>query len=101
MGATESKNWAIKVEPKLIVYKALEMSEQWKTDLATIKRTQNKYPQSIMGVLAQAKNGDEQFWNRNFMQPMRSALFFFFNKFFLGGDFFLFPFLPSGSQYVP
>jgi hypothetical protein len=58
----ESKNWAIKVEPKLIVYKALEMSEQWKTDLATLKMTQNMYPQFIMGVLAQAKNGDEQFW---------------------------------------
>jgi hypothetical protein len=23
----------------------------------------NKYPQFIMGVLAQAKNGDKQFWN--------------------------------------
>jgi hypothetical protein len=58
----ESKNWAIKVEPESIVCKALEMSEQWKTNLATLKRTQNKYPQFIMGVLARAKNGDEQFW---------------------------------------
>ncbi len=42
------------------------MSEQWKTDLATLKRTQNNFPQFIMGVLAQAKNGDEQFQRYKF-----------------------------------
>jgi hypothetical protein len=31
-------------------------------DTTIKKQLPNKYPQFIMGVLAQAKNGDEQFW---------------------------------------
>jgi hypothetical protein len=70
-----------------------------------------------MGVLAQAKNGDAQFWNRNFMQPMgrlnmpSKCLDFFSFKFWRGvggGNFSVFLCslqvpngFPSGSQYIP
>jgi hypothetical protein len=67
-----------------------------------------------MGVLAQPKNGDEQFWNMYFIQTMgrlsmhSKCLVFFSFKFWVGGGgVFLFHFyfvpnmFPSGSQYVP
>jgi hypothetical protein len=50
----------------------------------------NKYPQTIVGVLAQAKNGDEHFWNIEISCSQwegsactQSALIFFFK---FGGD---------------
>jgi hypothetical protein len=66
-----------------------------------------------MGVLAQAKNGDQQFFgNRNFMQPMgrlsmhSKCLDFISFKFWVvvvvvGGFFFLFPLFPTCSFQVP
>jgi hypothetical protein len=66
-----------------------------------------------MGVLAQAKNGNEQFWNmQNFMQPMgrlstHVTLIFFLFSFGGregGGGFFVpfkFPKCSLGSQCVP
>ncbi len=73
----------------------------------------NKYPPFYNGVLAQAKNGDEQFWNmQNFMQPMgrlsthSKSLDFFSFQFWgeEGEDFFLFFFVPfkfpMGSHHV-
>ncbi len=39
-----------------------------------------KYPQFIMWVSAQAKNGDKQFWKQKFMQPM--------GRLSMGGGFF-------------
>ncbi len=92
--------------------------------LINTKMNKHKYPQFIMGVLAQAKNGDEQvfFGNRNFMQPiarlsMHSKCLEFFSFKFWGpggggggrGDFFSFflcslkvPYgFPSGSHYAP
>jgi hypothetical protein len=77
----------------------------------------NKYPQFIMGVLAQAKNGDEQFWNIEISCSQwegsactQSALIFFFQVW--GGDKRIFfknssvpkhvPFkFPMGSHQVP
>jgi hypothetical protein len=72
----------------------------------------NKYPQFIMGVLAQAKNGDEQFWNIEIPCSQwegsactQSALNFFFQvlgdkRIFLGIP--SFPNVsPSSSQWVP
>ncbi len=76
----------------------------------------NKYPQFIMGVLAQAKNGDEQFWNIKISCShwegsacTQSALILFFKASGWGEDFFSFslcsqhvPFkLPMGSYQVP
>ncbi len=81
----------------------------------------NKYPQFIMGVLAQAKNGDKQFWKQKFhavngkaQHALKLPWFIFLLSFFLGGGeiFFIFPVFsicslqvpngfPSGSQYVP
>jgi hypothetical protein len=69
-----------------------------------------------MGVLAQAKNGDKQFWKKNFMQPMgrrsmhSKCLVFFLLDFVLGGGGFFSFFLcsqhvpfkfPMGSQQIP
>jgi hypothetical protein len=34
----------------------MDSNKNWKQSI-------NKYPQFMMGVLAQAKNGDEQSWN--------------------------------------
>jgi hypothetical protein len=66
-----------------------------------------------MGILYQAKNGENSFGNKNFMQPMgrlsmhsKCLAFYFFNFGFGGrGGFFLFSFVPnmfpSSSQWVP
>jgi hypothetical protein len=64
-----------------------------------------------MGVLALAKNGDEQFWNmQNFMQPMgrlstHSKCLDLFSFSFVGegggGFFFFFLLFPLSSQWVP
>jgi hypothetical protein len=35
---------------------SMDSNKKWKHSI-------NKYPQFIIGVLAKAKNGDEQFWN--------------------------------------
>jgi hypothetical protein len=35
-------------------------------DTTIKKQLPNKYPKFITGVLAQAKNGDEQFWKQKF-----------------------------------
>jgi hypothetical protein len=48
-------------------------------DTTIKKQLPNQYPQFIMGVLAQAKNGDEQFWKQKFHEKKctQSALIFF------------------------
>jgi hypothetical protein len=59
-----------------------------------------------MGVLAQAKNGDKQFWKWEGLACTRSALIFFLLSFGWAWEgFFHFSFVPnmfpSSSQYVP
>jgi hypothetical protein len=74
----------------------------------------NKYPQFIMDVLAQAKNGDKQFWNIEIscsqwerLSMHSNCLDLFSFKFFgeeeeggRGGGHVPFKF-PMGSHYVP
>jgi hypothetical protein len=64
----------------------------------------------LQGVLAQAKNGDCSLGKRNFMQLMgrpqacnQGALPFFLSSFGGGekGIFFIFPWFPMRSHYVP
>jgi hypothetical protein len=66
----------------------------------------------MMGVLAQAKNGDEQFWNIEISCSQwegsactQSALIFFLLSFGVGEDFLHFSFVPimfpSRSHQVP
>jgi hypothetical protein len=72
---------------------------------AQLKKRKRKYPQFIMGLLALAKNGDEQFWKGKFHAAngkAQHALIFFFLSPFVSNMFLQvpnqFPICSEGSQ---